>query len=79
MQILSIEVLRAPDDMDQVNEFRFFLVAGNEDPTHSAGLIYPARANMAVRVGDTIETGGLRPFGRRECAGWRVVRVLFRH
>ncbi len=58
IQVISIEVLRAPGEVDRVNEFRFFLVAGNEDPAYAVGYVYPARNNMAVRVGDVIHTGG---------------------
>jgi len=58
IQVISIEVLKAPQEIDRVNEFRFFLVAGNEDPTYSAGLVYPAHNNIAVGVGDVIRTGG---------------------
>ena len=55
VQVLYAEVLKISPYLDAVDEFRFFMVAGDEDPTYLAELVYPASENIAVRAGDVID------------------------
>jgi hypothetical protein len=55
VQVIYVEILATPSDVDQIDEFRFFIVAGEEDPTYSAALVFPADHNLAVRAGDVID------------------------
>ena len=54
IQVESIEILKSPKDLDQIDEFRFFMIAGDGTPLGTAEFVHLPMHNIAVRVGDTV-------------------------
>jgi hypothetical protein len=55
IQIKRIQILRGPGDLDQISEFRLFMVASGQDRRYAAGLVFPANTNLSARVGDVVD------------------------